>query len=110
MSHWSSRFLPPSSFTRSQAAFWLSEFFGIAQVQPPERLTRPLPSPFWVGIGVVAIVLCHAGHGAAPPFCQFSDTHEPSRSMPSLPCGSSFCGTVLLHVGASASLEDGISF
>jgi len=55
-------------------------------------------------------VLFHAGHGAAPPFCQFRDTHEPSRSMPSLPAGSIFCGTVLLHVGCSASFEEGISF
>jgi hypothetical protein len=34
----------------SQAALAFWAFFGIAQVQPPDIVTLPLPSPFWVGM------------------------------------------------------------
>ncbi len=53
-----------------QAASGDFDLAGIAQVQPPERLTLPLPPPSWVGIAVWPSTSVHCGHGFAPVFCQ----------------------------------------
>ena len=34
--------------SQAASAFW--EFFGIAQVQPPDMRHLAAPSPFWVGM------------------------------------------------------------
>ena len=53
-----------------QAASGFFDLAGIAQVQPPERLTLPLPLPSWVGIAVWPSTSVHCGHGFAPVFSQ----------------------------------------
>ena len=55
---------------RFQAASGFFDLAGIAQVQPPDRLTLPLPPPSWVGIAVWPSTSVHCGHGFAPVFCQ----------------------------------------
>ena len=57
MSNSSSPSLEVSILMNSQAALAFWAFFGIAHVQPPDMLTLPLPSPFWVGMGALPSTL-----------------------------------------------------
>src|SRR3954470_6427803 len=110
MSHfrWCSRSL--SSAMSCQALSWLSEFCGIAQVQPPDMLTLPGAWPRWVGIAALPITWLHWGHGAASPSSQLCETQEPSTLIATPPLGTSCCDTVLFQFGSSACCGVGPSF
>src|SRR5690349_21294823 len=102
MSNSSSPSLEVSILMNSQAALGFCAFLGIAHVHPPDIVTLPLPSPFWVGMYALPSTLFHSGQGAAPLGSQLPESQLPSRSMASFCWGSSSCDTVLPQVGASA--------
>src|SRR4051794_14978118 len=84
-----------------QAASGDFDLAGIAQVQPPEGLTLPLPLPSWVGIAVWPSTSDHCGHGFAPVFSQLLYSHEPSSAIASLEFGSRSLPTLLPQFGSS---------
>src|SRR5689334_12251472 len=107
MSHFRWCCLSEIHLMNSQALSWLSEFCGIAHVQPPDMLTLPGACPFCVGIAAVPITWLHCGHGAASVGSQLCETHEPSTEMPTCAFGCSCWLTLLFQFGSSACCGDG---
>src|SRR5690625_7335792 len=61
--------------------------WGIAQHQPPAKVTDPLPPPSWVGMRTTPMVSLHSGQGLGASSVQFWEIQEPSMTIPSPPSG-----------------------
>src|SRR5690349_15830801 len=96
--------------TRSNAAFLSLACEPTDRTQPPDMLVLPGASPFCVGIAAVPSTVDHCGHGLLPVEIQVPLSHEPSRLMASLFCGSSSVDSFVPQLGSRASCGAGASF
>ncbi len=74
-----------------------------ARVHPPDMLTAPGAWPSCVGMGAWPMTSLHSGHGFVPVSSQVPLSHEPSRSMASLPWGIHWPATMVPMLVSSAS-------
>src|SRR5699024_6290399 len=73
--------------------------WGIAQHQPPAKVTDPLPPPSWVGMRTTPMVSLHSGQGLGASSVQFWEIQEPSMTIPSPPVGQDLAVDRLPDIG-----------